>query len=119
MSDALESFFAHQVIVKLYHFQTSSGFKHAKVDMYAMKFATSFDQFMEVWQGIYGQIQTKQVKIDARARDDAGFVEHLEDTIIFLRDLNVDGEDLPSELVTIRDQMIVDAQQLKYLMTFD
>lgn len=118
MASHLDAFFKHYIVIKLFHFQTASGFKHSKIDKYTGTFLANFDTFMEIFQGLFGTIDTKQIKIDVKARTEDNIVKHFDEMIDFLRDLRADGQKLPTELATIRDQMIGDLQQLKYLFTF-
>ena len=119
MEEALDSFFNHQIVCKLFHFQTLNGFRHSKIDAYSAKFNLNFDQFMEVLQGEFGTIDTTEIKINVQALDDQSILMHFDAMIRFLRDLRINGEKLSAELATIRDQMIIDLQQLKYLFTFN
>jgi len=118
MSSHIDAFFQHYITIKLFHFQTNQGFRHVKIDKYTGKFLENFDQFMEVFQGEFGTIDTKVVKIEVKAKDDVTILKHFDEMIDFLRDLRADNQKLSTELQTIRDQMLIDLQQIKYLFTF-
>ena len=114
----IDGFFKHYIICKLFHFQTTSGFRHTKIDAYTALFLANFDSFMEVFQGQFGTIDTTKVHVSVIPYNDDNILEHFNDMISFLKQLRVNGNSLSDELATIRDQMIADIQQQKYLFTF-
>lgn len=115
----IEGFFEHYIICKMYHFQTVSGFRHTKIDEYISKFLLNFDRFMEVMQGQSGTIDNTKVIANATMRNDQTITTHLNDMIRYLNGLQVNAKALSPELANIRDEMIADIQQLKYLFTFN
>ena len=114
----LAPFFEHQIVCKMFHFQTKSGFRHTKIDSYSTKFAANFDQFMEVLQGIGGTVDNTSIEVKARMRSDENIASHLEAMIKFLDGLTWNGKDLPRELAQIVDLMIADIRQTLYLFQF-
>jgi hypothetical protein len=46
--ELLEGLLRHLVIIKMFHFQTASGFKHLKADEYMTDFLAKFDLFFEL-----------------------------------------------------------------------
>lgn len=118
MDQALGMFFAHQVAMKMYHFQTTSAAAHKAVDAYSSTFAANFDKFMEVYQGEFGTVETSKLSINVTTVNDKTVRLHLDKVVEFMRGLEVDGEALPTEISAIRDEMIAELQKLKYLLTF-
>ena len=74
---------------------------------------------MEVLQGQFGTINTTSVKINITAKTDDHIIQHFDDMIAFLIDLKVNNNNLSPDLLAIRDQMIADLQQIKYLFSFN
>jgi hypothetical protein len=118
MEKTIGTFFAHQIAMKMYHFQTKSFGAHKAADEYLAGFATNFDKLMEVLQGEFGTVEIQKLSLNVSLVTDETVISHLNRVIDFMRQLKVDGEELPSEIVTIRDDMISEAQKLKYLLTF-
>lgn len=110
-------FFQHQIQIKMYHFQTSMFGSHKAVDTYLEKLNDNFDRFMEAAQGIYGRLSLKNVKISACMLSDDNIDQHLNE---YVRILDLLGSIISehSDLLAIRDEMMADANQLKYLLTF-
>ena len=50
----------HQVVLKLFHFQTETYGSHKASDEYLEKYALIMDKFLEIAQGIYGKITLKK-----------------------------------------------------------
>lgn len=117
MESHIEEFLSHFVRLKMYHFQTKSGFAHTKVDLYTTKFLANLDLFFEIYQGEAGRLKEKMLHIRVETSTDKNFADHLQEFVDFL--LNLDDEGLPITLAPIRDQMAADAKQLIYLLTFE
>lgn len=118
MEVILGTFFAHQIALKMLHFQTKIYSYHVIVDAYLQRFAINFDKFMEVLQGTH-PINLKKISLSVNLTDDESVKVHLDKIIFFMRYLEIDGESLKPELQTIIDDMIGEIQQLKYLMKFE
>jgi hypothetical protein len=117
IEELLSVFFQHQMKLKMYHFQTKSYGGHKASDAYLEKFANTFDKFLEVAQGIFGKVQTTQFKFSFMTVDDQSINNELDTYIKILKSLDNDLASY-SELLNIRDELIGDAAQLKYLLTF-
>jgi hypothetical protein len=108
----------HQIILKLYHFQTKLYGSHKASDAYLEKFAQTMDKFLEIAQGIYGKITLKKYTLTGSSHTDENIIKHIDGMITLLRE-NIDDvlEDY-TDLINIRDELVGDAEQLKYLLTF-
>ena len=113
----LKLFFMHQLQLKMLHFQTKKYSVHKSIDTYLNTFADKFDKFMEVAQGIWGKISTRDMNITFNVLTDENVIKEIEDFIIILKKLDKYKENFP-ELSNIKDELVGDAQKLKYLLTF-
>ena len=107
-------FFLHQLLIKMYHFQTSNYGAHKAADKYLAKYALNFDRFMEVWQGQHGRLEDKRIRLDFSTVTDQTVSAHLDEMADYLSSL----EGLSVDLATIRDEMVADIRQFQYLLTF-
>lgn len=114
----LTVFFQHQIKLKMYHFQTKKYGAHKASDSYLDKLASNFDKFMEVAQGAFGKVETNKININVITIDDNNIYEELDNYINILRKLDGSLKDY-SELLNIRDELVADAIQLKYLLSFN
>ena len=107
-------FFQHQLTVKMYHFQTKNYGAHKAADDYLVKYGANLDRFMEVYQGEAGRLQDKYLKVEFEVATDQTIDSHL---VLMIEHLNR-FEKLSHELAAIRDEMLADLQQFRYLLTF-
>ena len=117
LKDMLVFFFRHQLTIKLYHFQTECYGAHKASDNYLDKFTGNLDRFMEVGQGIVGKIDISEIDLKIKSHQDSNIQDCLDRFITVLNNL---GKMIPenSDLLTIRDEMLADANQFKYLLKF-
>lgn len=116
INELVKYFFHHQITLKMYHFQTKSYGAHKTSDIYLTSHNLLMDKFMEVAQGIYGTIDIKTIDINVTCVDDNSIIKHLDK---FCNTLNaLDGRIKEISLINLRDEMVAEAQQLKYLLTF-
>jgi hypothetical protein len=119
LNSFLVRFLNHQIKIKMLHFQTKSYGTHKATDDYLVKFATNFDRFMEVAQGISGKIDLKNIKFNIDLLNDQSVEEDLKTFRDVLISLELPmNDDINSDLITIRDEMLADLNQLIYLLTF-
>lgn len=109
-------FLQHIIQIKMYHFQTKSFSAHKASDSYFEKLNENFDKFMEVAQGIYGKLTTPHINIDFDVWTDDTITFNIQLFVKTLMALN--GGISNSDLLNIRDEMVSDANQLLYLLTF-
>lgn len=111
-------FFEHQLTLKMYHFQTKKYGAHKASDKYLDAFANTFDKFMETAQGIFGRLETNHIAVKFDTVSDITINEHLSKYIKNLKQLDKVFENY-SELLNIRDELVANAEQLEYLLTFN
>mgnify|MGYP000886633788 CR=1 FL=1 len=113
----LNSFFRHQLKIKMYHFQTQHYGAHKASDSYLGTFESNLDKFMEIGQGIVGKFNTKSISIKFDTLNDETINFELDKFVSTLRafDEIMKGQ---TELLNLRDEMIGNAEQFKYLLTF-
>jgi Family of unknown function (DUF5856) len=108
----------HQIVMKLFHFQTELYGAHKASDAYIEKFATTMDKFLEIAQGIYGRLTIKKFKLEGSSHTDENIMKHIEGIITLLRTGIDDVLDTYTDLINIRDELVGDVEQLKYLLSF-
>ena len=108
----------HQIVMKLFHFQTELYGAHKASDAYLEKFATTMDKFLEIAQGIYGRLTIKKFKLEGSSHTDDNIMKHIEGIITLLRSGIDDVLDNYTDLINVRDELVGDAEQLKYLLSF-
>lgn len=109
----IEALFQHQLTVKMFHFQTLKYSAHKESDNYLVKYEKNLDRFMEVLQG-NGRIQDKSINLHFALTNDTTIINHLDTMILYLNGLKLD-----EELNGIKEEMIGDIQQFKYLLSFN
>ena len=108
-------FFKHQIIIKMFHFQTTSYGNHKASDEYLIKFLDNHDKFMEVAQGIYGKLNIDKLQLNVNLYNN-DLVTHLD---IFIKFLNcINKMEKNTGLISIKDDMLNDVNQFKYLLLF-
>jgi hypothetical protein len=108
----------HQVVMKLYHFQTDHYGAHKTSDSYIETYTNTFDKFLEIAQGIYGKITLKKYSLVGSSHNDENIVKHLDGMIVYWRTKMNDVLGNYTDLINIRDELVGNAEQLKYLLTF-
>ena len=108
----------HQIVMKLYHFQTELYGAHKASDAYISKYADTLDKFLEVAQGIYGKITLKKYSLSGTAHNDENIIKHINGMITYWRTKIDDVLGEYTDLINIRDVLVADAEQLKYLLSF-
>lgn len=108
----------HQIVLKLFHFQTELYGAHKASDAYLEKFAQTMDKFLEIAQGIYGKITLKKYTLTGSSHSDENIIKHIDGMITLLREKIDDVLGEYTDLINIRDELVGDAEQLKYLLSF-
>jgi DNA-binding ferritin-like protein len=121
-SHIVRIFFEMLNMVKLYHWKTHSYAQHKATDELYAKLNENIDKFVEV---LLGKEETR-IKMMERKIEliDNSNVEDFKDRIYeyrdFLTNMNTYLDDKKdSDLISIRDDILVDINQFLYLMTFD
>ena len=108
----------HQIVLKLFHFQTTTYGAHKASDAYLAKYANNMDRFLEVVQGIYGKFTLKQYGLGGSSHTNENIGKHLNGMIKYFKDSINDILGEHTELINIRDELLSEIEQLKYLLTF-
>lgn len=121
-SHIVRVFFEMLNMVKLYHWKTRSYAQHKATDELYSKLNDNIDKFVEV---LLGKEETrikmleKQIKL-LDAANVTDFKSRVYEFRAFLQDMNYYLDDKKdSDLLSIRDDILVDINQFLYLMTFD
>lgn len=110
----LEGFFRHLLTIKMFHFQTKSGFRHLKVDDHMTAFLEKLDRFFEVWQGEFAKLSVKELKVEIKTKTDVDFHSYLDSFADWL--LSPMSEEWPATVSGIRDDIVADVRKLQYLI---
>lgn len=113
----LQYFFRHQLELKMFHFQTKLYGGHKASDEYLQNFEGNLDKFMEVAQGVYGKFDIKTINIQFNVASDESIINSLDIFISIVKKVSKHFRDQTS-LLNILDEIVADAQKLKYLLTF-
>lgn len=113
----LNLLFSHQIKIKILHFQTEYFARHKITDKYLKKFNKLFDSFFEVAQGIFGKLNVDKVHLSFKTANDTSIMNELENLVDTLKKLDRPFEKY-TELLNIRDEMVENAEQFIYLLTF-
>lgn len=116
-----KAFFEVIVSIKLYHYQVISGFRHSRCDWMFKNFLGHSDRFLETMQGHskYGRISVKNdMNLHITTLTDSNIQDYFQDFALFLTDVVPKMIDNDVELLNVRDELLADVNQFKYLMTF-
>ena len=109
-------------MIKLYHWETRSYAQHEASDRLHESLSKHIDEFVEVLIGKY----SKRIRLVSRksnlivVKDGTELKSRLHDYIDFLNNLDkVFPAKKNRDILSIRDEIIVDINQFLYLMTFD
>jgi hypothetical protein len=107
--------------IKVYHWQTKAYTRNVATNDLVTKLDTNLDQFVEVYIGKYGRpkFTSKNSRIHLRNFSDTEAPKLLSEAIEWM------NTELPSklkksdtDLLNIRDTIVADLNQVKYLFTF-
>ena len=118
LDNLLQSLFKHQLRIKMFHFQTKKYGAHKASDDYLSKFSGNLDKIMEVAQGHFGRLTTTNINVSFTTINDNNIVSELDSFIDVMKSLDAPLNNY-TDLLNIRDEIIGDAAQFKYLLTFD
>lgn len=110
----LAGLFKHMMTVKMFHFQTASGFRHLKADEYLTQFLEQFDLFFELWQGETTKLNTKGFKIEVKTYTDEQFPAYLDEFVEWFTSL--DDSKWPESAVSQRGDIVKSVKKLHYVM---
>jgi hypothetical protein len=123
MSRIISFFFQLTLQIKLYHFQTLSYSRHKASDELHSKILELSDKFVEVFIAKYGRpkLQEPHNTIKISNLNDTQMIHYLKKTIVFLNSdipKHIDPE-LDTDLINIRDDLLVNVNQALYLFTLE
>jgi len=120
MAELIHDFLQLQAQIKLYHWQTKSHARHVASDKLSSSLAETIDKFVEVYIGKYERPMLKGPTCVFRLENktDSSILDYINTWITYLE------KTLPSmlskndtDLLNIRDEMLGDLNQTKYLFT--
>lgn len=120
-SHVVKIFFEMLTTVKLYHWKTKSYAQHKATDELYGRLNDNIDKFVEVWLGKdESRIKMIEKKLNLLEYTNVtDFKEKMYKYRDFLTDMNKHfNEKKDSDLLSIRDDILVDVNQFLYLMTF-
>ena len=107
--------------LKIYHWQTKNYARHVASDSFVSSLSDKMDKFMEVAQGKSGsRMILAQNNFSFKNQDDISIVNLLQIFKEWLtNDLSTHFNPVKdSDLITIRDDILIDLNQTLYLFTF-
>jgi hypothetical protein len=113
-----ERFFALIVACKLFHYRTKKYSAHKTIDAFFERFISLSDRFLETLQGHLNiHIKFDSLTLDIPIITDEDWKTKLDSEIAFLNDLD-DHIDAP-DILNIRDEIVGEIKNTKYLLTFN
>lgn len=114
LNKIIKFFFTVQLLVKLYHWNTTSYSRHKATDDFLEKLADNVDKFTEVYIGKYNvKPSVENIKLEASFLNDNDIISLFTQSREFLNEMN--SYNLESDLLNIRDEILADVNQTLYL----
>lgn len=115
--DLVSTFFNMREQIKLYHWQTKSFAEHKATDDLIGKLDTNIDTFVEVYMGRYGRPQVKRT-LPVKNLTVTGIRTFIAKSGVWLSTkLPRMVKKTDTDLLNIRDEILADLNQIKYLFT--
>lgn len=120
LDSVLPQMFEHQIQIKMLHFQTIKFGWHEALDEYLDKFNQNFDRLMESAQGLTkNRLTAQNININVNIiQDNINSVNQEFDKFMSILQHNIPNCTQDLGLMTVRDEMVADLNQLKYRLTF-
>jgi hypothetical protein len=121
----VNKFLYYAIIIKLYHWTTMKYSRHKATDDLHASIQSGMDKFIEVYIGIYGRKEVfkgKSTPIDLTLISDRDAINTLDDICDFLQKelpRHLDKNKSNTDLLNIRDEILANINQAKYLFTLD
>jgi hypothetical protein len=115
----VHKFLQYATLIKLYHWSTHSYSRHKASDQLYGDIQTGMDTFVEKYIGIYGRKEVfkgKCMPIDTKLLNDKEAVTLLHNMTKFLEE-EVPKYTKETDLLNIRDEILGNVNQAKYLFT--
>ena len=105
--------------LKIHHWQTKSYAEHQALGGAYDEFSDLIDEFIEVFMGKYGRIESKDgFKIELSNYKDISPTDFVDKYVEYLvTELPKSLEETDTDLLNIRDEMLGQLNKLKYLLT--
>jgi len=105
--------------LKIHHWQTKSYAEHQALGSAYDEFSDLIDEFIEVFMGKYGRIESKNgFKIELANYNDISPTDFVDKYVNYLvNELPKSLEKTDTDLLNIRDEMLAQLNKLKYLLT--
>ena len=105
--------------LKIHHWQTKSYAEHQALGGAYDEFSDLIDEFIEVFMGKYGRIESKNgFKIELSNYNDISPTDFVDKYVDYLvNELPKSLEKTDTDLLNIRDEMLSQLNKLKYLLT--
>jgi hypothetical protein len=105
--------------LKIHHWQTKSYAEHQALGGAYDEFSGLIDEFIEVFMGKYGRIESKDgFKIELSNYKDISPTDFVDKYVEYLvNELPKSLEETDTDLLNIRDEMLAQLHKLKYLLT--
>lgn len=107
--------------VKIYHWQTYSFSQHKSFDEVYDSLSEKIDEFVETYQGIFGRVKAETGTFEFEIKNLSNdYIQIIDEWISYLKSFSQDSDiSQHSDLLNIRDEMLADLNQLKYLLTLN
>jgi len=116
----IQFFFMMREQIKLYHWQTKSYSRHKATDGVIDSLDESIDKYVEVYMGKYGRMKMNSStgSISVKNLSESSIINFIKRCITYLNvelTAKLKGDD--TDLVSIRDEILAELNQLLYLFT--
>lgn len=119
-ADDVNFFFTMREQIKLYHWQTKSYSRHKATDSVISTLDESIDKYVEVYMGKRGRphMVSRNNTIRVQNLSEKSIVRFIHSCIAYLQnDLSKRLKPIDTDLLSIRDDMLAELNQLLYLFT--
>jgi hypothetical protein len=113
-------FFMLQTQIKLYHWQTRSYARHMATDKVLAALLEHIDAYVEIYIGKYGRprLTKDEGTVVAHNMTEAGIVKFVKASIRYMENGLMKGlKSTDTDLMSLRDEMVGELNQLLYLFT--
>lgn len=122
-SALIHALFALEKNVKVFHWQTNSFAQHKATDGFLLKYLPLTDQLIEVYLGVYPEAKPylssglKHMPIEIKETNESIIVKMSKELGRHLNDMEKNGI-RESSILTIRDSIVSEIEQMIYLFSF-
>lgn len=115
----IQAFFHMLVNIKLYHWNTTNYARHKASDELHSSLSDLTDKFIEVYIGKYKRPEFKKsYNITVKELNDSTIIDILQEYVKFLKyEVTKNLKDNDTDLLTLRDEMLIIINKTLYLFT--